>query len=59
MTAPDEIRRHAHRIAAAGIRAGLNMWELDVYYAEQEDQDRLEAELLAIAERLEKRGQER
>lgn len=51
-----KIRAHAHRLAAEGIRAALNMWELDRYYPNQTDQDALEMELLAIAERLEKRG---
>jgi hypothetical protein len=32
------------------------MWELDRYYPAQEDQDLLEVELLAIVQRLEKRG---
>jgi hypothetical protein len=52
----DSIRQHAHRLAAEGIRAALNMWELDVYYADEADQDALAAELTAIAQRLERRG---
>lgn len=55
----EEIRRHAHRLAAEGIRAALNMWELDRYYTSQDDQDQLETELIAIANRLEKRGREK
>jgi hypothetical protein len=59
MTNAAEIRRHAHRLAAEGIMAALNMWELDLYYADEADQDALESELLAIAQRLQKRGEER
>jgi hypothetical protein len=51
-----EIRRRAHQLAAAGLRAALNMWELDLYYPEQADQDRLEYELLRIIHRLDKQG---
>ena len=51
-----EIRRHAHRLAAAGIRAALNQWELDLYYDDPEDQRTLELELVAITVRLDKRG---
>ena len=51
-----EIRSRAHQLAAEGIRAALNMWELDTYYVSQADQDALELELLAIARRLEKRA---
>lgn len=54
-----EIRRHAHRLAAEGIRAALNMWELETYYSDQADQEALELELLAIARRLQKRGETR
>lgn len=53
------IRQHAHRLAAEGIRAALNMWELDRYYPAQEDQDQLETELVDIANRLQKQGEKR
>jgi hypothetical protein len=51
-----EIRRHAHRLAAEGLTAALNMWELDLYYAAPHDQDALETELLRIIARLRKQG---
>jgi hypothetical protein len=51
-----EIRRHAHRLAAEGLSAALNMWELDRYYAAPQDQDALETELLGIIDRLRKQG---
>ena len=51
-----EIRRHAHQLAAEGLGAALNMWELDRYYPDQADQDRLETELLQIIARLRKQG---
>jgi hypothetical protein len=54
-----EIRQHAHRLAAEGIEAGLNMWELERYYPEQADQDVLETELLRIARRLRRQGVQR
>lgn len=61
MSAEDDhrkaIRKHAHRLAAEGIYAALNMWDLERYYADQEDRDALELELLAIARRLDKQGQ--
>ncbi|WP_043493776.1 hypothetical protein [Streptomyces viridosporus] len=55
-TRSQEIRRHAHRLAAEGLGAALNMWELDRYYPDQADQDRLERELLQIIARLRKQG---
>ncbi|MBZ6135745.1 hypothetical protein [Streptomyces olivaceus] len=51
-----EIRSRAHQLAAEGIRAALNTWELGTYYVSQADQDALGLELLAIARRLEKRA---
>jgi hypothetical protein len=51
-----KIRRHAHRLAAEGLNAALNMWELDLYYPEQADRDALESELLKIVARLRKQG---
>jgi len=59
MTAKTEVQQHAHRLAAECIRAALNMWELDTYYADQADQDALELALLAIAQRLQKQGEKR
>lgn len=55
-TRAQEIRRHAHRLAAEGLNAALNMWELDRYYPDQEDRDALERELLEIIARLRKQG---
>lgn len=52
----EEIRARAHRLAAEGLSAALNMWELDRYYPDQADQDALEHELLSIIARLRKRG---
>jgi hypothetical protein len=57
-TRAQRIRRHAHRLAAEGLNAALNMWELDRYYPDQEDQDALESELLRIIARLNKQGGE-
>ncbi|WP_042400022.1 hypothetical protein [Streptacidiphilus carbonis] len=55
---PDrEIRRRAHQLVAAAIRDGLNMWELDRYYPDAEDQERLAVQLETIARRLEKLGE--
>lgn len=51
-----EIRRHAHQLAAEGLDAALNMWELDRYYPDQAGQDVLERELLRIIARLRKQG---
>jgi hypothetical protein len=52
---PDrEIRQRANQLVAAAIRDGLNMWELDRYYPDAEDQDRLAVQLETIASRLEK-----
>lgn len=51
-----EIRRHAHRLAAEGLTAALNMWELDRYYSDEADQASLESALLAIIARLRKQG---
>lgn len=51
-----KIRAHAHRLAAEGLSAALNMWELDRYYPDQADQDALEFELLEIIDQLRKRG---
>lgn len=51
-----EIRLHAHRLAAEGLGAALNMWELDRYYPEPTERDALELELLAIVGRLRKQG---
>lgn len=52
----EEIRRRAHQLAAAGIRAALNQWDLDTYYDDPTDQDALEAELIRIAQRLDRQG---
>lgn len=51
-----QIRRRAHLLAAEGLSAALNMWELDLYYPEQADQDQLEFELLEIIAKLRKQG---
>ncbi len=55
-TRDQEIRRHAHRLAAEGLDAALNMWDLDRYYPDQAGQDQLEYELLRIIARLRKHG---
>lgn len=53
-----EIRRHAHRLAAEGLSAALNTWELDQYYADVDDRDRLEHALLRIIDRHRQQGGE-
>lgn len=52
----DAIRRRAHQLAAEGIRAALNQWDLNTYYADPADQYALEIELIRIAQRLDKQG---
>lgn len=54
-----KIRQHAHRLAAEGLFAALNQWELDLYYEDEDDQTALETELLAIAKRLRRQGEPR
>lgn len=51
-----KIRRHAHQLAAEGLDAALNMWDLDRYYPDQAGQDQLEYELLQIIAKLRKQG---
>lgn len=51
-----EIRRRAHQLAAEGLSAALNMWELNRYYPDQAGQDALECELLEIIARLREQG---
>lgn len=51
-----QIRRRAHLLAAEGLSSALNMWELDLYYAEPADREQLEFELLEIIAKLRKQG---
>jgi len=51
-----EVRQHAHRLAAEGLSAALNMWELDRYYSREDDQDALVSEMQAIIDRHRKQG---
>lgn len=55
-TRAEGIRRHAHRLAAEGLNAALNMWELHRHYPDPDDRDQLESELLRIIAKLNKQG---